>query len=83
MDAFATGATDGIAIIWNIATMLIAALALVYITNSILGVIPFTDWVGGAPLSLDRILGWLFAPLMYMAGVPWEEAVHGRRRSWA
>jgi CNT family concentrative nucleoside transporter len=74
MDAFATGATDGIAIIWNIATMLIAALALVYITNSILGAIP-VGWTGlDRPLSLDIILGWLFAPLMYMAGVPWEEA---------
>ena len=73
MDAFATGATDGIAIIWNIATMLIAALALVYIANSMLGAIP-AGWVGGAPLSLDRILGWLFAPLMYMAGVPIEES---------
>lgn len=73
MDAFATGATDGIAIIWNIATMLIAALALVYISNSILGVIP-PEWVGGAPLSLDRILGWLFMPFMYMAGVPIEES---------
>lgn len=71
MDAFATGATDGIAIIWNIATMLIAALALVYIANAILGLVPD---VWGAPLSLDRILGWLFAPLMYMAGVPWNEA---------
>lgn len=74
MDAFATGATDGIAIIWNIATMLIAALALVYITNSILGIVP-PGWVGGVPLSLDRILGWLFMPFMYMAGVPVEESV--------
>lgn len=72
MDAFATGATDGIAIIWNIATMLIAALALVYIANAILGSIPFD--IGGQRLSLDMILGWLFAPLMYVAGVPLEEA---------
>ncbi len=72
MDAFATGATDGIAIIWNIATMLIAALALVYIANAILGSIPLD--LGGKRLSLDMILGWLFAPLMYMAGVPIEEA---------
>lgn len=72
MDAFATGATDGIAIIWNIATMLIAALALVYIANAILGAIPVD--VGGQRISLDMILGWLFAPLMYMAGVPLEEA---------
>jgi CNT family concentrative nucleoside transporter len=74
MDAFASGATDGIAIIWNIATMLIAALALVYICNSMLGAVP-PAWVGGVPLSLDRILGWLFAPLMYLAGVPMQEAV--------
>lgn len=73
MDAFAAGATDGIAIIWNIATMLIAALALVYIANAMLGSIPH-EWTGGKPLSLDRILGWLFAPLMYMAGVPWSES---------
>ena len=74
MDAFASGATDGIAIIWNIATMLIAALALVYIGNALLGVIP-VGWTGlSQPLSLDLILGWLFAPLMYMAGVPLEEA---------
>lgn len=72
MDAFATGATDGIAIIWNIATMLIAALALVYIANAILGAIPID--FGGQRLSLDMILGWMFAPLMYMAGVPIDEA---------
>jgi len=72
MDAFATGATDGIAIIWNIATMLIAALALVYIANALLGVIPID--IGGKRLSLDMILGWMFAPLMYMAGVPMDEA---------
>lgn len=72
MDAFATGATDGIAIIWNIATMLIAALALVYIANALLGVIPID--FDGQRLSLDMILGWMFAPLMYMAGVPMDEA---------
>ena len=76
MDAFASGATDGIAIIWNIATMLIAALALVYIANAILGAFPFTiNWNGvDQRLSLDMILGWMFAPLMYMAGVPMNEA---------
>lgn len=76
MDAFATGATDGIAIIWNIATMLIAALALVYIANAILGAFPvMINWNGvDQRLSLDMILGWMFAPLMYMAGVPINEA---------
>jgi CNT family concentrative nucleoside transporter len=71
MDAFATGASDGMKIVLNIATMLIAALALLYIVNAILGAIPP---VLGEPLSLQRMLGWVFAPLMYMIGVPMEEA---------
>ena len=53
-------------------SMLIAALALVFISNAILGAIPLE--IDGGRLSLDRILGWLFAPLMYMAGVPMNEA---------
>ncbi len=78
MDAFATGATDGIAIIWNIATMLIAALALVYIANAVLGMIPVPpDWSPehSTRLSLNMILGWLFSPLMYLAGVPMNESM--------
>lgn len=72
MDAFATGASDGMKIVLNIATMLIAALALLYLVNVILGAFPD---VMGAPLSLQRFLGWIFAPLMYMIGVPWDEAL--------
>lgn len=71
MDAFATGASDGMKIVLNIATMLIAALALLYLVNVLLGAAPD---VGGEPLSLQRILGWIFAPLMYLIGVPWDEA---------
>ena len=71
MDAFSRGATDGLAIVFNIATMLIAALALLWLVNAGLGVIPD---VNGAPLSIERILGWIFAPLMYMIGVPMSEA---------
>ena len=71
MDAFSTGATDGLKIVFNIATMLIAALALLWLVNAGLGVFPD---VNGSPLSIERILGWIFAPLMYMIGVPWSEA---------
>ncbi|MEM9668762.1 MAG: nucleoside transporter C-terminal domain-containing protein [Pseudomonadota bacterium] len=71
MDAFATGATDGLKIVANIVTMLIAAFALLFLVNSALGALPD---VGGAPLSLERALGWIFAPLMYMVGVPMDEA---------
>lgn len=71
MDAFSTGAADGMKIVLNIATMLIAALAILYIVNVMLGWLPE---VGGEAMSLQRGLGWLFAPLMYMIGVPWAEA---------
>ncbi|MEM1150931.1 MAG: nucleoside transporter C-terminal domain-containing protein [Pseudomonadota bacterium] len=71
MDAFATGAADGLKIVLNIATMLIAALAILYLANAMLGAAP--DFRGEA-LSIQRILGWIFAPLMYLIGVPWDEA---------
>jgi CNT family concentrative nucleoside transporter len=71
MDAFSRGATDGLQIVFNIATMLIAALALLWLVNAGLGALPD---VAGAPLSIERVLGWIFAPLMYMVGVPLDEA---------
>lgn len=71
MDAFATGASDGLKILANIVTMLIAAFALLFLINAGLGALPD---VAGEKLSLERLLGWIFAPLMYMIGVPWEEA---------
>ena len=51
--------------------MLIAAFALLFLVNAGLGALPD---VAGQKLSLERVLGWIFAPLMYMIGVPWEEA---------
>ena len=71
MDAFATGASDGLKIVFNIATMLIAALALLYLVNAGLSLAPD---VNGAPVTIERVLGWVFAPLMYMIGVPLDEA---------
>lgn len=71
MDAFATGASDGLKILANIVTMLIAAFALLYLVNVGLGWLPN---VNGAALSIERILGWVFSPLMYMIGVPMGEA---------
>jgi concentrative nucleoside transporter, CNT family len=71
MDAFSTGASDGLKIVLNITTMLIAALALLWLVNAGLGLFPD---IAGAPLSIERVLGWIFAPLMYMIGVPLGEA---------
>ena len=71
MDAFATGASDGLKIIANIVTMLIAALAILYLVNLSLAALPD---VGGKSLSIERVLGWIFFPIMYLVGVPLDEA---------
>lgn len=78
MDAFATGASDGLKIIANIVTMLIAAFALLYLVNLALGAIPVSvgQMPDGTPrpVSIEWLLGLVFSPLMYMIGVPMSEA---------
>jgi CNT family concentrative nucleoside transporter len=71
MDAVAHGTEDGLRIYLNIVAMLIVMLALVSLANSILHLFPA---VGGAPLTLERLFGWLFSPLVWLYGVPWSEA---------
>lgn len=71
MDAFASGASDGLKIVLNVAAMLIAALAILFLVNSGLAQFPH---IGGEPLSIERILGWIFLPITFMMGVPWNEA---------
>ena len=71
MDAIAHGSEDGLRIYLNIVAMLIVMLALVALANSVLSFVPP---VGGAPVTLERIFGWLFAPVVFLYGVPWREA---------
>ena len=71
IDAAAVGASDGLKLSLNVAAMLIAFLALIAMLNYILG------WGAGffdAQLSLQMLLGWIFAPLAWLIGVPWEDA---------
>ena len=56
----------------NVGAILIAFIALVSLADSILGLLPA---VGDAPLSLQRILGWIFAPIVWLMGVPWSESI--------
>ncbi len=71
MDAVARGTEDGLKIYLQILAMLIVMVALVALADTILGNLP---WVFGAPLTLERLFGWLFAPLVWLFGVPWQEA---------
>jgi concentrative nucleoside transporter, CNT family len=72
MDAIVKGTTVGLELLLNIAAMLIVFVALVYLANSILGLAPD---VLGAPLTLQRVLGWVMAPVCWLMGIPWSQAV--------
>jgi CNT family concentrative nucleoside transporter len=71
MEAIVNGTTQGITLVLNVTAMLIVLVALVALANMILGLVPD---LAGAPLTLERIFGWLFAPLAWAIGVPWDEA---------
>lgn len=70
MDAVATGAEDGMKMYLNIIAMLVVMISLVALANIILGTVE----IAGAPLSFERALGWLFAPIVWLIGVPWADA---------
>lgn len=71
MDAMTRGTQDGLNLYLQIIAMLIVTTALVALANVILAVLP---QVGGAPLTLERMLGWIFSPLVWLLGVPWSQA---------
>ena len=69
--AAASGTTDGLRLAANIGAMLVAFVALIAMFNGLIG------WIGGwfgLELTLQKILGWLFSPLMFLLSIPWTEA---------
>lgn len=72
IDAIVKGTSDGLMVVLNISAILIVFVALVALANVIMSGL----WWDG-PITLERILGVLFAPLAWMIGVPWEEAPKG------
>lgn len=73
IDAAAGGAADGLRLALNVGAMLLAFLALIALANGLLGWA--TGLVGVEGITLERIFGWLFAPVAWLVGVPWEDAV--------
>ena len=71
MDAIAAGTIDGLKLLAYIIGFVLVLVALVELANILLGVLPD---VLGAPLTLQRILGWVLAPVAWLIGVPWAEA---------
>ena len=72
MDAITTGTTQGSNIAVSVGTILIAVIALVYIVNAFLGTV---GGYFGLNLSIELLLGYIFAPITWLMGIPWNEAV--------
>jgi concentrative nucleoside transporter, CNT family len=85
IDAAARGAGEGLHLALNVGAMLLAFIALIALLNAVIGwtagvvglntLLQGQGWImPGASLSLEAILGWLFAPLAWIMGVPWQDA---------
>ncbi len=75
VDAAALGASTGLHLALNVGAMLLAFIGLIALLNLMLGGIG--GWFGHGGLSLQMILGWCFAPVAWLVGMPWEDAVKG------
>jgi CNT family concentrative nucleoside transporter len=71
MDAIVRGTAAGLELLLNICAMLIVLIALVHLVNAIIGLLPD---VAGAPITLQRLLGIVMAPVTWLMGVPWAQA---------
>ena len=72
IEAAASGAQTGVKLAVAVGAMVLAFVALVALANGILGW--FGSFVGYPDLSFQGILGWVFAPVMFLIGIPWNEA---------
>jgi CNT family concentrative nucleoside transporter len=71
MDAVVKGTLDGLHLLLNIIALLMVMVALVYLANQLIGLFPE---VGNKPLTLQRILGFVMAPVVWLFGIPWPQA---------
>ena len=70
--AAAVGTGDGVKLAVNIGAMLLTFIALIALVNGMVGGI--AGYAGIEDLTLQKMLGWLFAPMMYLLNIPWSEA---------
>lgn len=72
VDAIMSGTFDGVKLVVSVAATLVIAVALVSLVNQLFALLPA---VGGEALSLQRLLGWAMAPVAWLLGIPWSEAL--------
>ncbi|MEN9805837.1 MAG: hypothetical protein RL756_345, partial [Pseudomonadota bacterium] len=70
MDAITRGTADGLRLAVNVGAMLIVLVSLVALVNNALGTLP----IDGSPITLEKIMGWIFSPIAWLIGIPWAEA---------
>ncbi len=71
MDAIAKGTSDGVQLLIQVIAMMVVLIALVELVNQLLAIIPA---VADAPVTLQRVFGWIMAPVAWLIGVPMSEA---------
>ena len=71
IDAVTRGTMDGLQLFLSVVAVIIVVFALVNLVDQLMAIAPPVD---GAPLTLRRVFGWLFSPLMWALGVPWDQA---------
>ncbi len=71
MDAITKGTVQGVHLLVSVAAMIIVLVALVHLVNVMLGIIPDA---GGGPITLQRMLGWIMAPVVWLMGIPWRDS---------
>lgn len=72
MDAVTKGTLQGVKLLINIIAMLVVLVALVHLVNLILDLLP---QLAGQAITLQRIFGWIMSPIVWLMGVPWQEAI--------
>lgn len=70
MDAITRGTYDGLRLAANVAAMVVVLVSLVALVNQMLAAVVVAD----APLTLERMMGWVFSPVAWLMGIPWHEA---------
>jgi CNT family concentrative nucleoside transporter len=71
MDAVTKGTISGVQLLINIIAMLIVLVALVHLINMAIGLLPD---INGQPVTMQRLLGWIMSPVVWLMGVPLKEA---------
>jgi len=72
MEAITNGTIEGVKLLINVIALLVVLVALVKLVNIILGWLPS---IGGQSVTLELLLGWIMAPIVWLIGIPWQECV--------